>query len=175
MPIAGVTDGAFITEAWGDSVADAINSILPSGVVPGVLARENTGQTITSGSNNTCQWTGAEDFDTNAFHSTGTNPSRLTVPAGLGGLYAVSFAVYCAPGGEVLAAWVIKNGAATRYGLSQAKNDTTNGVTTGASIPMVLAAGDYIEVQAFQNSGSSKNINVGDALGFFGMHRVGPA
>src|SRR5829696_2502384 len=30
---------------------------------------------------------GAEDTDTDAFHSTGVNTSRLVVPAGLGGLY----------------------------------------------------------------------------------------
>ena len=175
MTITNPTSGAFITKAWGDSVADALNSIIPGGVIPGVVARENIGQTITSGSNNNVQWTGAKDFDTHGFHDTSTKPSRFTIPAGLGGLYMVSFNVYCAPATEVVAAWVIKNGGATRYALGQSKNDTTNGVTVQGAIPMKLVPGDYIEVQAFQNSGSNKNINVGDALGFFAMYRVGPA
>jgi hypothetical protein len=114
-----------------------------------------------------------ELFDTDGFHSTTTNKDRITIPAGLGGYYLVIYG----------AQW---NGSTTGYRQTTIlKNNTSNvlihdypGFTTGnnyigKSTIVSLAAGDYINVSAYQNSGGSLALGGGAVATFFSVQYLG--
>jgi hypothetical protein len=114
-----------------------------------------------------------ELFDTDGFHSTTTNRDRITIPAGLGGYYLVIYG----------AQW---NGNTTGYRQTTIlKNNTSNvlihdypGFTTGnnyigKSTIVSLAAGDYINVSAYQNSGGSLALGGGAVATFFSVQYLG--
>jgi hypothetical protein len=95
-----------------------------------------------------------ENFDTDGFHSTTTNTSRITIPTGLGGYYLVNMTQRWDPStGVAKTMQLYKNGSAVfTY-------DT--GAATGLypmysrSTIVKLNAGDYIEMYVYQNSGGN--------------------
>jgi hypothetical protein len=102
---------------------------------------------------------GSESIDTDAFHDTSSNNTRITIPAGKGGKYlviaAVSFVGNSAGTREL---WVQK-GASGRV-----IQDTESTVGTTAqdllAVGIVsLAEADYIQMYVEQNSGGTLNID----------------
>ncbi len=98
----------------------------------------------------------AEEEDTDNGHSTSTNTSRYI--AARAGLYLVSGNVNFAANGTGLR-WVAvaKNGAEVRAG-SATTPGTTNAVGSRIVTPVKvvrLAVNDYVELQAWQDSGGS--------------------
>ena len=92
-----------------------------------------------------------ETFDTDGFHSTTTNTSRLTIPAGLGGYYQINAhldAVSYNWGYTV--AWLYVNGvkAGTTYGVDadQFARNNSSGNTVNVNAILKLAAADYVEL-----------------------------
>ena len=101
-------------------------------------------------------WT-AETHDVDGFHSLVSNTSRLTIPVGLAGKYRVTVnGIFGdnATGNRVIN--ILKNGSAVAVEGRLAASGTTS---TSLSLGWVgeLAAGDYIEVSALQNSGGALN------------------
>lgn len=180
LPIPTVTAGSLIDPTtYGNSVGAAINSLLPSAVgkSPAIKVKTSAVQSVATATQAALTWD-QEDFDTDAFHSTSSNTSRLTVPAGLAGLYLVTFSTYCAAGTGGAGAWIAKNGVfnTPRYGFNQVPNDSVNGVGLAGTDTIALAATDYVEVVVFQNSGAAKNFNLlAPYIGFFSMVRIGPS
>jgi hypothetical protein len=102
-----------------------------------------------------------EDYDTDTFHSTSSNTSRFTIPSGKDGKYLFTVVVNFATdnaGDRRLA--IYKNGSAVLYavGITSTNNSDTR---IGASVIYNLVATDYIEIFAFQNSGTSINLRGG--------------
>lgn len=103
-----------------------------------------------------------EDWDTDSFHDTATNTSRVTIPAGLGGKYRVSFFVeFGGSATGVRGAQIRYNGA---YDAAKTFGDTTAGFAgvgnmLAATMDVSLTAGDYLEVFAYQNTGGSLAYN----------------
>jgi hypothetical protein len=100
-----------------------------------------------------------ESFDTSAFHSTVTNTSRITIPAGKAGYYAVyGTATFAAAGSNSRSSLLKKNGTTFQTYIG-------NAPSTGASTSLVhnvvmnLVVGDYIEMFAYQSSGGAVNIS----------------
>lgn len=96
----------------------------------------------------------AEYFDTDSFHDTSTNTSRITIPAGKGGKYLI-----------VCKAFSMEGNTTGVRNASIRLNNTTDIVSNAISIPGVasnaqqyfsaiweLTAGDYIEHRVYQNS-----------------------
>ena len=110
----------------------------------------------------------ASDYmDTDNFHDTVTNNTRVTIPSGLGGKYWISFGVQwngVASNNTIVDGMVYRNNGLAfmeRYThLSTAQNINLNG-----SQIMDLSAGDYLEVRIYQNSGST--------VGFWGRNNSG--
>jgi hypothetical protein len=100
-----------------------------------------------------------EDIDTDAFHSTSVDTSRITIPTGLGGDYMISAVATWesnATGWRQLV--LLKNGSSINSeGVTQT---AVSGITTRQSFTVMLplVAGDYIEAAANQNSGANRNI-----------------
>lgn len=100
----------------------------------------------------------AEQYDTDAIHSTSTNTSRFTVPAGKGGYWQVSF--FFTWDGNATGTrniYLYKNGLFNAY--LSANPAATNQGTNNATMIYNYAAGDYIEFYAFQSSGVSLNVS----------------
>jgi hypothetical protein len=98
----------------------------------------------------------SELWDSDGFHSTSTNTSRMTIPTGLGGKYLMTASIVWgdrnATGARIMQ--IQKNGGTYFFGLQQIPSST---VYMGNSMSVVVegVAGDYFEVLVNQNSGST--------------------
>lgn len=102
-----------------------------------------------------------EDFDSDGFHSTSSNTSRITIPTGKGGKYLINAGLDCDLATNYAYLIFVKNGSNT--GLQTGPNGAFIGaiVNVGSnsskvfgSCVLALAAGDYIEC-GFQNSSTA--------------------
>jgi hypothetical protein len=116
----------------------------------------------------------SEDFDTDGFHSNTTNNTRITIPSGKGGYYFVYGLIH----------W--SNNTSGRRVLYFSKNNSTDvqaegfSVATNTQYPAIwlgrvfnLTAGDYLELEAFQTSGGSLNLNNDPTTIKFGVYKIG--
>lgn len=99
----------------------------------------------------------SERWDTDAMHSTSSNTSRLTcVTPGVYDIVGHAEFASNATGARVLR--VLLNGATP---IAVQTNPALSGNVHRLSVAAQyrLAAGDYVELQAFQNSGGALNVN----------------
>lgn len=97
----------------------------------------------------------SETWDPYGFHSTATNTSRLTIPAGYGGTYLFTFNALgdnsASAGQRVI--YVYKNGGLLTYSLTFDKPAVANYVGFSVSIIIeALGVGDYIEIFGASNA-----------------------
>lgn len=121
---------------------------------------------------------GGESYDTASMHSTSSNTSRIIAP--VNGCYDlkvhVSFAT-SATGRRALS--VRKNSAGSSSGGTQISTENVapapaGGASVFIATDVVLAANDYIEVFAQQDSGSPLNVNSGEDITYVSMRLVEP-
>jgi hypothetical protein len=108
-----------------------------------------------------------EVFDTDGYHSTSSNTSRITIPTGKTGYYLISGTLsyaFNATGGRWC--FVKKNGAAY-IGSWSMQAATASGQWTAGAISNIayLAAADYVEIFAEHTAGVSLNVNGGSTEG----------
>jgi hypothetical protein len=99
-----------------------------------------------------------EDFDTSGFHDNVTNNDRVTIPTGLGGKYLVTTKIDFAAnatGQRVLYHFI--NGVLVNLALSPV-NSSVNGSSFELSGVYNLSAGNFIQMQVYQDSGGSLNV-----------------
>jgi hypothetical protein len=102
----------------------------------------------------------SEIFDTDAFHSTSSNTSRITIPSGLAGKYQVNASVVWSSNGTGFRTFDIsKNGATYQWSPQVAGNASLGAAGSPFSTVIDLAVGDYLEIFALQTSGGSLNVN----------------
>jgi len=98
-----------------------------------------------------------ETFDTDAFHSTSSNTSRITIPAGKAGYYLINSQIMVDSSGSQTQGGMRKNGSATSV-------YTYYSSTTGAALLVLvntvvyLAVADYLEIFVYQGSGVAKDV-----------------
>ncbi len=115
-----------------------------------------------------------EEYDTSGMHSTVTNTGRLTVPAGEDGLYLVHASVVITPAGGGFGLQVRKNGAGSTAPSLQGAVANFTSVTANLAATceitglIRLAAADYLELYAIQNSGGALAL-----MGSTQTHRFG--
>ena len=123
----------------------------------GLVLANSTTQAVNNITDTTLSWD-TEFWDTDGFHSTTTNPSRITIPAGLGGKYLLDGVLAVGANATGLRYASFKqNGGASFYTASSQGNGTYS-TFVSFSIILNLAASDYIEMTTFQNSGGSLNV-----------------
>jgi hypothetical protein len=141
---------------------------------PRAEVTRTTAQNITDSTQTTVTWQ-ASNYNYRTMWSSGVNPSRLTVPSGMGGLYRVSSTVeYAMNGNGTRQVALMKNGGIV------GRSITTNAGSgqdsrVFYSREIVAAAGDYFEVALYQNSGSTLALNVVQTTPFLQARRVGPS
>jgi hypothetical protein len=97
----------------------------------------------------------SENFDTDGFHSTSSNTSRLTIPSGKGGKYEINAYVNWDNNATNRRLVVLfKNGTYNK----QLANETSSGYLGQTGTYLIdLAAADYIEIFVYQDSGGTRN------------------
>lgn len=138
----------------------------------GCLLKRTTNQSIDNDSDTVLDFDD-EEYDTSTFHDTVTNSSRITIPSGSGitkGEFSVQveFDNDASPAG-VRAVSLKKNGSFTgqrgEVRIENASVDTP--IIVGFTTPsLIVAEGDYFEINVYQNSGASMNVLSGVKLHF---------
>lgn len=138
--------------------------ILLGGNVPRCDVRRSSVQSVASGT--IVPFTPSTAFynsDGTAMWNAASNPSRVFAP--VAGIYQVSWSLQfgAGPSASTRQGFVTINGGGTgsgnRYASSFARvSSSADGIQLSASCPVVLAAGDYVELNAFQDSGGALNI-----------------
>jgi len=98
-----------------------------------------------------------ENFDTNSYHDTSTNTSRLTVPTT--GKYLITVCIGFAANATGYRTGQIKKNGSTNV-CTIGTNPTPNGTydtQLNTSVVVSATAADYFEIQVFQNSGGALN------------------
>ena len=129
---------------------------------PAFYATSNSANSLTSGAYSKVNFN-TEQVDTDSAYD--TSSYRFTVPSGEGGKYWISASWGADSGNDTdkISVFVRKNGS-NIFGMT-AVNKAYN--STNVSGMAVLAAGDYIEVFAYQDSGTTYNINTDGTFTFF--------
>ena len=112
-------------------------------------------QTINTATDTALTWSD-ELFDTDGFHSTSTNTSRMTIPAGKAGKYLVAGTSTWGPDRTGRCQQIIyKNGSVFAYVIAGPMSQSPG---QNYTLIMDLAVADYVEVFARQDTGSSATI-----------------
>ena len=131
-----------------------------SGTAQAAKVTQSSAQTI-SAATTTALAFNTEDEDTDGFHDNATNNTRLTVPAGLGGLYLVGavWGVNSALGdGKRITLHIAKNGTTiTGSPVESNAASTSERVNVTTTTIIRLAATDYIEAMAWQGATASRD------------------
>lgn len=111
-------------------------------------------------------------FDTGNFHSTSANTSRLTAPTA--GLYVIGAGVQWDASSAGIRAAAIRLNGSTQIVNQTVDIDSATNHSHNLSTQYQLAAGDYVELVAFQTSGGALNVLAsGNYSPEFWIHRVG--
>ncbi len=127
---------------------------------------------LNSGTTTTITWD-SETFDTDAYHSTSSNTSRITIPAGKAGKYMViGDAMYTSNSNGRRIMTFRKNGTDVFDFESASPGSAELDIVGTAVIDLVV--GDYIEMTAWQNSGSTLSLQNGSTrYSFFSAYLIG--
>lgn len=162
-----LTNANTVATWWNNGVRDNLNRLRQR---PSARIRHSSGGMTVN--NNT--WTklnfDTEVYDNAAMADVGTTAGRITIPTGLGGFYYVhGCAVFDQLNVDNATAYIAVNqNGSTQPTLTPWLWSTGNGrVVTGADLAVTvegiiyIAAGDYIELEAWHNSGSAETVESG--------------
>jgi hypothetical protein len=120
----------------------------------GCMVYMGASMTLSNNSFTAVQFAETDYLDTDAFHNPITNNTRLTIPAGKGGKYLVYGNVMHDNGSGVVRVRFNLNGSV----FSESRNGISTDETQHLSAIMTLAATDYVELIAYQNTGGNNDI-----------------
>jgi hypothetical protein len=153
-------EGLYIDELDTDRTwrYDGTGWTFVGGKHPRCTVTRSAAQVIANATNTAITWD-TESADTDAIHSTVTNTSRLTVPAGMGGLWGIGYTLEwaIAPGAGQRAAWLSINGNTTgrlAYNLPASMPGTDTPAYAGFTT-VALNAGDFVELYVYQATGGN--------------------
>lgn len=164
--IEDVTDGS-IKKVTPNNLGITGGSGTPAAV--GVKANHNTTQSIGNASPTDVVFN-TERYDTDAYHSTGSNTEQFVVPTGKAGKYDIAASVsWAANATGIRGAFILVNGniVAGNYAPGVATFAGQVTITTQYD----LAVGDVVKIQALQTSGGALNATATTTN--FGMLLVG--
>ena len=136
--------------------------------------RNSSGETIPSSSSTTLTYN-TEDFDTANLHSTTSNTSRLTAP--VAGKYLITASAEWTNNTSGRRILILELNGTTQIMRDSVSPNNDSGIGPEQSVETVyqLAAGDYVEVIAYQDSGSSLAVQSYDkASPAFSMDWIAP-
>lgn len=139
----------------------------------GVVVRLSSSQSTTNDAGTIINFD-TEVIDTDNYHSTSSNTSRLTVPSGKAGKFVVGCSAVFANNGTGYRNISFRKNGTTYFNNISAQNVGGSG-NAGVMVTMVydMAVGDYFEIDAYQNSGGSLNLLSGNGGTYFYMYYLG--
>jgi hypothetical protein len=142
------------------STATGLKWATPSGAsYRGVSLFDTTSQAIPNATD-TIMTFNSESWDTDGFHSTSSNTSRITIPAGLGGKYLVVMNTLpenlSATGARAMELY--KNGSRLII-CNSIEGSATAYVGLFAAFVVNLVATDYLEMMIYQDRGAATNFS----------------
>jgi hypothetical protein len=146
-----------------------------SNVFVGCLAQKSGSQTIANATQEKITFAATEIYDTDGFHSTVTDTSRMTIPSGKGGYYLIYAQVNwdaSTAGRRII--YITKNNTSSLRA-AEAFSVATNTQYPVSMISTVenLTAGDYVEIEVLQTSGGNLNTDNGILGHQFGVVKLG--
>lgn len=153
--------GTVAPAAWGLQIRDNFEFLIDP---PSCSVFASVFQTVATGSSFTILTADSENFDNDGMHSTVSNTSRITIQtAGRYRFQAVVSFDANTSGGLRGFRFVVNGTAQTNTGASLPPVSSGGFATViNASYPFTLVAGDYVEVEARQNSGGNLGILLAD-------------
>ncbi len=151
----GIEDDAILARHIADDVVSAFSHLTASGA----SVKKSATQSLATATIAAVTFD-QEEFDTDSYHSTASNTSRLTVPKA--GKYLICANLTFAPQtAGTRFAWFGINGDGTNYRLALSGGMDPELDDCGLSCFAIedLAANDYVELFAYQSSGGNLNIN----------------
>lgn len=135
-----------------------------SSVQPACKLRKSVAQSIPNATWTSITWD-TEDFDQGGLHSTASNTERITIPTGGDGTYLVIGQIRIAVNATGFrSVRILKNGVASNSFFCYSSIEAN---VVDADVTIIkfigfgkLVAGDYIEIQVYQNSGGALNVQV---------------
>jgi hypothetical protein len=153
--IVSTTDAATLNILANESTWFAIEAI--PATRKGALVKRSSNFAVSAGVSTAVAWND-EEYDTDGFHDTGSNPSRLTIPSGVSKVRLTAAAITSASTTQLIIS-MLKNGAAfTGGGTSEAAGGTERVNAVSAVVDVV--AGDYFELSLFSTAAINVSSNV---------------
>jgi hypothetical protein len=152
----------------------AVPGVSGSVTFAGARAYHNANQSIADVTT-TALALNSERYDTDAYHDTSTNNSRLTIPSGKAGYYHIGASVNFGPDSDGFRLVYIRLNGTTPIAVQGWKASDGGNITyVSLSTDYLLAVGDYVEIIVFLSAGNSLNVEVnGNYSPEFWLHLIG--
>jgi hypothetical protein len=125
----------------------------------------DTYQSISNNTSNLVLWN-SEEYDTSSIHSTSSNTSRLTIPSGKDGYWAVTSKItFVGNSSGARQLRLNKNGSLVANFLVPITGSGEQSIILTNNLNLV--ATDYLEILAYQNSGGALNLQMSGAEGSY--------
>lgn len=131
-----------------------------------------TAQAVANATETVLTFAGTEEYDTDTFHDTATNPGRLTIPSGKDGKYRLSAWVRFDANATGDREVILRKNGTTEIAAQRARALNSGSRKGGMTITCdaALVATDYVEVLFYQDSGGSLDVN---SLSWFACQFLG--
>jgi len=170
------TDGQILTA--DSTAATGLKWAAPAGggSAVGCLLYQSTNLTV-SNATETFVGFNTESFDTDGFHSTSSNTSRITIPSGKAGKYMIiAWGGFANNATGYRQMSIIRNnyvGTPLRFGNMSIPGTASGGGAISLSGIADLSVGDYLEMSIYQNSGGNLTFYGGANDAQFGVLYLG--
>lgn len=125
---------------------------------------------ISNATSTTLTWD-SEQWDTDNYHSTSSNTSRITIPSGKAGKFKFNIQVrYPANSTGRRIIYLYKNGSEL---WSSENTPSSQNMVMGINTQADAAVGDYFEVKTYQSSGGTLAVTEGLTYSFFQVSYLG--
>jgi hypothetical protein len=147
--------GTVAPAAWGDVIRDDLEFMIDP---PICSVFHSTTQNVTTGGSGVDLAADSENFDNDAMHSTVTNNSRITIQTA--GRYLLTATIDFQQDATGQRQLQFKLNDTTTFGIDRRQTTSSLVAINQSTATIALVAGDYVEVNAFQNSGSTLTCNL---------------
>jgi hypothetical protein len=131
-----------------------------SGTFVGCKAVRSAVQSLTNNTNTAIAFNATDEYDTNAIHDPATNNTRLTVPAGKGGVWRFTYSIEFATNATGLRTAFFSINGTPKVPDGTQRVPAVSGETTRltGTADLLLSATDYVETVARQTSGGALDV-----------------
>jgi hypothetical protein len=154
----------------GITSPSALNKI--KSAVCGVRCAQSAAYNAADVTDKTLTWD-SEDYDTDGFHSTGSNTHRITIPSGLDGVYLFTAQVdWDANSSGYRRCWIEDDGAIVKaedIRIAASGSERTESILMAV---IAVTAGDWYAVHAYQNSAGTRSMDLNASRCHFGAWRL---